>query len=318
MDRRAFMTIVGGSILAGPLAGEAQPAGPVRTIGIIAHVQPVSFEDGLRDLGWVEGKNLRFERRLSTDTQKLAQFAAELSKAPVDVIFAGNAASTRAAIEATRTIPIVSVSADPVGTGFVASLARPGANVTGLAIMHTELSAKRLEVLTQALPAARRAAFLVNPTNPSTSAVRRETESRARALGVTLLPFEASAPKRLAAVLASVAKAHPHALVVQGDPLFTVAQQQIVDAAARHRLPVMGEARGWVDAGGLISYGTDVGFLWRRAATYADRILKGAKPGDLPIEQPTKFELLINLKTAKALGLTIPQSMLLRADEIIQ
>jgi putative tryptophan/tyrosine transport system substrate-binding protein len=200
----------------------------------------------------------------------------------------------------------------------VSSLARPGANVTGLAIMHLELSGKRLEVLTQALPAARRVAFLVNPANPSTVAVRRETEARARALGLSLLTFDVSAPERVEAVLAAVMKAHPDALVVQGDPLFTVAQRKIIDAAAHRQLPAMGEARAWVEAGGFISYGTDVGLLWRRAATYVDRVLKGAKPGDLPVEQPTTFELAINLKTAQTFGMTIPSPVLLRADRVVQ
>jgi putative ABC transport system substrate-binding protein len=243
---------------------------------------------------------------------------AELIRIPVDVIFAGNAASTRAAMEATRAIPIITVSADPVSTGFVASLARPGANVTGLAIMHTELSGKRLEILTQALPTARRIALLVNPANPSTPAVRRETEARALAIGVKLLLFEVSAPERVAKVMAAVAKEHPDALVVQGDPLFTVTRPQLLEAAARHRLLAMWELRGFVEAGGLMSYGADPNELYRRAATYVDRILRGTNPGDLPVEQATKFELVINLKTAKALGLTIPQSLLQRADQVIE
>jgi putative ABC transport system substrate-binding protein len=306
-------------LLLGSLLGaEAQPAGPVRTVGSIAHTSSLPFEERLRELGWVEGKNVRFERRTSTDNNKLAQFAIELSRIPVDVIFAGNAASTRAAMEATQTIPIITVSADPVSTGFVASLARPGANVTGLAIMHTEVSAKRLEILTQVLPTARRVAFLVNPTNPSTPAIRRETEARARAMGVTLVPFEVSAAERVEKVMAAVAKARPDALVVQGDPLFHVTRQQLLEAAARHRLPVMWESRLWVEAGGLMSYGTDVGELWRRAATYVDRVLRGTKPADLPVEQATRFELAINLKTAKALGLTIPPSVLVRADKVIE
>jgi putative ABC transport system substrate-binding protein len=318
MDRRSFIGTLTGGLLAAPLAAEAQPAEPVRTIGTIAHGPARSFEDGLRDLGWVEGKNVRFERRMSTDNQKLSHFAAELVRIPVDVIFAGNAASTRAAMEATRAIPIITVSADPVSTGFVASLARPGANVTGLAIMHTELSGKRLEILTQALPTARRIALLVNPANPSTPAVRRETEARALAIGVKLLLFEVSAPERVAKVMAAVAKEHPDALVVQGDPLFTVTRPQLLEAAARHRLLAMWELRGFVEAGGLMSYGADPNELYRRAATYVDRILRGTNPGDLPVEQATKFELVINLKTAKALGLTIPQSLLQRADQVIE
>ena len=304
-------------VLASPLAAEGQPTGPVRTIGIVGHVRPASFEEGLRELGWVEGQNVKYERRIGTDNQQLARFAAELTRIPVDVIFAANAASTRAAMEATRTIPIITVSADPVGSGFVASLSRPGANVTGLAIMHTELSGKRLEMLTQVLPTARRVAFLVNPAIPSTVVVRRETEARAQAIGVKLLPFEVTAPGQVVAVMAAVTRAHPDALVVQGDPLFQLTQQQLLEATARSRLPAMWEQRGWAEAGGLMSYGVYVGELYRRAATYVDRVLKGTKPGDLPVEQAMKIELVINLKTAKALGLTIPPSLLGRADEVI-
>ena len=306
------------ALVAASLAAEAQPPEPMRTIGTIAHVRARSFEEGLRELGWVEGKNVRFERRMSTDNQKLSHFAAQLIRIPVDVIFAGNAASTRAAMEATRAIPIITVSADPVSTGFVTSLARPGANVTGLAIMHTELSSKRLEILTQVLPTARRIALLVNPANPSTPVVRRETEARALALGVKLLLFEASAPERVATVMAAVAKEHPDALVVQGDPVFFMSRQQLLEAAARHRLPAMWELRGFVEAGGLMSYGADLNELYRRAATYVDRILRGTKPDDLPVEQATKFELVVNLKAAKAFGLTIPPSVLARADHVVE
>ena len=221
-------------------------------------------------------------------------------------------------MEATRAIPIITVSADPVSTGFVTSLARPGANVTGLAIMHTELSSKRLEILTQVLPTARRIALLVNPANPATPVVRRETEARALALGVKLLLFEASAPERVATVMAAVAKEHPDALVVQGDPVFFMTRQQLLEAAARQRLPAMWELRGFVEAGGLMSYGADLNELYRRAATYVDRILRGTKPGELPVEQATKFELVVNLKAAKAFGLTIPPSVLARADHVVE
>jgi putative ABC transport system substrate-binding protein len=194
---------------------EAQPPGQVRTIGILNRAGASgAFEGALGELGWVEGKNARFERRESTDNEKLAQFAAELVRLPVDVIFAGNAASTRAAKEATGTVPIVTVSTDPVGTGFAASLARPGANVTGLAIMNTELSGKRLEMLAQALPTARRVALLANSTNPSMVLMRRETETQARAIGIKILPFDVSTTARVADVMTAVVKAHPDALLV--------------------------------------------------------------------------------------------------------
>ena len=307
------------AFLAVPLAAEAQ-SGTVRTIGLLG-VRPEAhraFEEGLRELGWVEGNTVRFERRVSADYRELSRLATELVRVPVDVIFAANAPSARAAMKATPTIPIVMVSGDPVSAGFVASLARPGANVTGLAIMHTELSGKRLELLTQAIPTARRIAVLANPTNPSTPAMLHETEVRAHALGVQLLRFEASTPAHLAGALAAAARARADALVALGDPMFSLNSERLVEAAAKHRLPAIWEWRWFVEAGGLMTYAPRLEDLHRRAATYVDRILKGAKPGELPVEQPTKFELVINLKTAKVLGLTIPQSLLLRADQVVE
>jgi putative tryptophan/tyrosine transport system substrate-binding protein len=306
-------------VLVPVFAGASQPVELVRTVGILSRPGASgAFETGLGALGWVEGKNVRFERRESTDPQQLAKLAADLTRLQVDIIFAGSAASTRAAMQATKTIPIVTVSADPVATGFVASLARPGGNVTGVAILNTELSGKRLEILTQALPSARRVAFLANPTNPSATVMRQETEIQARASGVQILHFEATAPARIASTMDAIAKVHPDALLVASDPLFFVAQQQMLAATMRHGLPAMFEFRGFVDAGGLLAYGADLGELYRRAATYADRILKGTKPGDLPVEQATKIELSINLKTAKTLGITIPSPVLLRADHVVQ
>lgn len=198
--------------------------------------------------------------------------------------------------------------------GVVSSLARPGTNVTGFAIT---AMGKRLELLVQALPTARRVALLLDPTNPNAAEYRRETEAVARAIGVSLLAFDVSVPERLENVIGSVAKARPDAFVVAGDPLFSDTCQRLVDVVARHRLPTMWETRGMVEAGGLMAYGADPAELYRRAATYADRILKGIKPADLPVEQPTKFALVINMKTAKSLRLTIAQPLLLRADQVI-
>jgi putative ABC transport system substrate-binding protein len=315
IDRRLMLVTVL-ALVAGSLAAEAQPAGPVRTIGIIGHTEAIFFEEGLRELGWVEGKNVRFERRTTTDSRKLAQFAAELVRMRVDVIFAGNAPATRATVEITRAIPIITVSADPVKAGVAASLARPGLNVTGFAI--TQPMGKRLEILVQALPAARRVAFLANPTNPNSPEYRRETEAVAHAIGVKLLTFEVSSPEGIEDVVGAVAKARPDALVAAGDPLFSVSRERLIEAAARHRLPTMWESRAFVEAGGLVSYGADPGELYRRAATYADRILKGTKPADLPIDRATKFVLAINVKTAHALNITIPPPVLLRADRVVQ
>ena len=304
------------ALVVSSLVAEAQQAGPVRTIGTLGHTKASSFEEGLRELGWVEGKNVRFERRLSTDPKELARFAAELARMPVDVIFAGNAPATRAAVEATRAIPIITVSADPVTTGVAASLARPGANVTGVA--YTQLTGKRLELLVQAVPTARRVAFLSNPTNPNTREFRREAQTVANALGIKLLGFEVSVPDKIGSVMAAVAKARPDAFLTASDSLFFMIHERLIEAVARHRLPAMWEFRGFVEAGGLMSYGALPGELYRRAATYADRILKGTKPADLPVEQATTFELAVNLKTAHALNITLPSAVLLRADYLVQ
>jgi putative ABC transport system substrate-binding protein len=303
-----------------PLAAGGQQIGGGRTIGLMgtsAGAQS-ALKDTLRQLGWIEGQTVRFEGRFSADYRELPRLAAELVRAGVDVIFARNAPSVRAAMSATQTIPIVMVSGDPVSAGFVASLARPGANVTGLAIMQTELSGKRLEILREALPAARRIAVLVNPTNPSAPAMLRETEARARALGLLAVRFEATTPDQLVAAVAEAARDRADALTVLGDPMFNRNSRRLVEAVAKHRLPAVWEWREIVVAGGLMAYAPRLQDLHRRAATYVDRILKGAKPSELPVEQPATFELVINLKVAKSLGLTLPPSLLLRADDVIE
>lgn len=314
--RRALFVAVG--LLAMPFAAGAQSAAAVRTVGLLGTSIVGALKEGLRELGWVEGSTVRFEARFSTDYRELPRLAAELVRARVDVIFASNAPATRAAMNATRTIPIVTVSGDPVGAGFVTSLARPGANVTGIAIMHTELSGKRLEILTQALPTARRIAVLSNPANPSTPEMLRETEARARALRILVLRFEATTPDQLAGAVAAAARDRADALAVLGDPLFNRESRRLLEAAAQHRLPAIWEWREIVEAGGFMAYGPRLAHLHHRAATYVDRLLKGTKPEELPVEQAATFELVINLKTAKALGLTLPRSFLLRADEVIQ
>ena len=320
MTRRRFLVITGTAALVVPPAARAQPAGRARTIGILASSasRVRTLEEGLRELGWVEGTTVKFERRFGVEYRDYLRLAKELVRIPVDVIFVGNAPAVRAAREATSTIPIVTVTGDPVSAGFVVSLARPGANVTGLAIMHTELSAKRLEILAQALPAARRIAVLANPNNPSTPAMLDATETSAGALGVRLLRFEAAAPEQAASALAAAARERADALAVLADPMFFSNRRRLVEAATQHRLPSMWEWREYVEAGGLLAYGPLLDDLYRRAATYVDKILKGAKPADLPVEQPRKFELVINMKTAKAFGLTIPQSLRARADQLIE
>ena len=320
VTRRTFLGTLTGGLLAAPLAAEGQQAGTIPTVGILTSRAERSrpLEEGLRELGWVEGKNVRFERRFTLDYQELPRFVRELLLVPVDVIFTLYGAGIEAAMDATRTIPIVGMTGDPVSAGYVTSLARPGGNVTGLTIQGRELSGKRLEILTQALPKARLMAVLANPQVPSTKAMLHETQARASALGVRLLHFEAAHPDRFSDVLAEVARKRPDALVVLSDPMFTRNGRRLVEVVARHRLPSMWEWRDFVDDGGLMSYGPRLDDLIRRAAVYVDKILKGAKPGDLPIEQPTKYELVINLKTAKALGLTIPPSLLQRADQVIE
>lgn len=226
MMRESLMLIVLLALVAASLVADTQSAGPVRTIGTLGHTKASSFEEGLRELGWVEGKNVRFERRLSTDPKELARFAAELTRMPVDVIFAGNAPATRAAVEATRAIPIITVSADPVTTGVASSLARPGANVTGVA--YTQLTGKRLELLVQAVPTARRVAFLSNPTNPNTREFRREAERVANALGIKLFGFEVSVPDKIESVMAAVAKARPDAFLTASDPVFFLIHQRLI------------------------------------------------------------------------------------------
>jgi putative ABC transport system substrate-binding protein len=320
VDRRLFLLTSLAGALAAPLAAVAQQAGTLRRIGILTSRRERSrpLEEGLRELGWVEGKTARFERRFTIDYQELSGLARELVRLPVDVIFTGYSPDVRAAMDATRTIPIIMVAGDPVSTGFISSLSRPGGNVTGLAIMTTELSGKRLEILTQAVPTARIIAVLANPGNPPTRATIHEIEARARALGVQLIRFEATDRERLVDVLAEAARKRPDALLVLPDPLFTLNSRRLVEAAAQHRLPAMWEWREFVEAGGLIAYAPRIDDLIRRAAVYVDKILKGAKAADLPVEQASSFELVINLKTAKALGLTIPPSVLARADQVIE
>ena len=251
---------------------------------------------------------------------RLADFAAELVQLKVDVIVAVVTQASLAAKKATTTIPIVMVGVgDPLGSGLVTNLARPGANITGTSSTTSDVVGKSLELLKDAIPKVSRVAVLWNPANPAFQAPQlRESEVSARMLAVQLQPLEARGPQELDRAFAAMTSARADALLVTPDPIFAIHQRRIIDLAAKSRLPTMFGQREFVDAGGLMSYGTNFRETYSRAATYVDKILKGAKPADLPIEQPTKFELIINLKTAKALGLTIPQSLLLRADQVIE
>jgi putative ABC transport system substrate-binding protein len=275
----------------------------------------------LRELGYVEGKNIVVEcRSAEGKPDRLAELAAELVGLKVNVIVAaGGELVARAAKQATQTIPIVMTNAaDPVETGLIVSLARPGSNVTGLATISPELGGKRLALLKEAFPKVERVAVLTNPANPEQRVRLKEIEVAAQALGIQLQILEVRQPSDFDVAFSAITRERAHALLPLGDPLIVSNRTRLVDFAAKNRLPAMYHRTEFVDAGGLMVYGPNYDDLFRRAATFVDKILKGAKPGDLPVEQPTKFELAINLKTAKALGLAIPPSLLARADKIIE
>jgi putative ABC transport system substrate-binding protein len=279
-----------------------------------------AFRQGLHDLGWVEGGNIRFEYRYADgQVDRLPELVAELINLKVDVIVTAVTPDALAAAKATKTIPIVmAATGDPVTTGLIASLARPGGNVTGLTQIQTDLSAKRLQLLKEIAPGISRIAALWNPQDAISSLARQEIESAARHLAVELHSLEVRSSDELTAAFASAADAHDDALMVLPSPIFVVNEQRIADFAVKHRLPSMFHLREFVQAGGLLAYGPDRADLFRRAATYVDKILKGANPSDLPVEQATKFQLFINLKTAAALGITVPRSLLALADEVIE
>ena len=309
-------------LLAAPLAASAQQSpGKSARIGLLGDVPSFldeAFRQGLRELGYVEGQNIAIEHRSPEwKYERLPGLAADLVRLKMDVIVAASPAATEAAKRATSTIPIVfTVSGDPVADGFVASLARPGGNITGLATIGPELVGKQLEILKSVAPKISRVAVLQNPN--SRRGVLRQAEGAARALGLQLLILEARTPSEIEAAFAAMTSQRADGLLVLRDAVFRAQRAQITALAAKNRLPAVYGLREEAEAGGLIAYGASVPQLYRRAATYVDKILKGAKPGDLPVEQPTQFELVINLKTAKTLGLTIPPSLLLRADQVIE
>ncbi len=328
MDRRDTVLALL-ALGAAPLAAEAQQAARVARIGYLSpnvaaspHLRD-AFLQGLRDLGYVESRNIVIDYRdADGKLERLPALAAELVALKVDLILAeGGTLGPRVAQRATRTIPIVFVAGDPVGSGLVTSLARPGGNVTGLSSFGAELVGKRLELLKQAVPGVDRVAVLRQPTalgEHTAKDMLKAADFAARALGVQPQFIEAEGPDEFARAFSDMTSARAGALTVLPSAMFLREHGRLVDLAAKNRLPAVYPQREFVDAGGLMSYGANQLDLFRRAATYVDKILKGAKPGDLPVEQPTKFELVINLKTAKALGLTIPQSVLAHADEVIQ
>jgi len=323
MERRTFLAWTVG-VIAAPLAAEAQPAAPgVHTVDVLTpnrddRAYPVLC-DTLRQLGYHEDRNLRLlVRSAERKHDRLPALATELVQARVDVIVAINTPGARAAIQATKQVPIViSIVGDPVGTGFVTNLARPGGNVTGISNMSGELASKRMSILKELVPGTKRIGVLFNPLDPVTVPQIRDTDRDAPLLGIEVRRFPVKVASHLPATFAQMLAWHADAaLWLSGQSIGF--QRGTVELAARHRLPVMVLQRGDVEAGGLVSYFTDHAELFRRTAMYVDVILRGAKPGDLPVEQPTKFELAINLKTAKALGLTIPPSLLARADQVIE
>lgn len=280
-----------------------------------------AFRQGLRDLGYVEDQSIRFELALYPPERPdlLPGIASELVSSKADVLLAVSTPQIRALMEATKTIPIVMIApGDPVGSGLVASLGRPGGNVTGLTILMEELAAKRLELLKEASPTISRVGVLGNAANPGSRKDVLRLQAAGRTLGITIHPAEVREPDEIVSAFTSMAAARDQGLIVVIDSLTFSHRRLIVDLAARNHLPTMSYVREFAQLGGLMSYGPSNMGLFRRAATYVDRILKGAKPAELPVEQPTKFELVINLKTAKALDITIPDSILLRADEVIR
>jgi len=330
MERRAFMAVVSGGLLTAPHAVGAQPTARVYRIGLLAGTPPTApptaesplweeFFQGLRDLGYVEGQNILIEGRwYGEQTERLPELAAELVRLKVDVIVAGAVPAPEAAQRATSTIPIViAYHPDPVGSGLVVSLARPGRNVTGLPLRSPDLVGKQLQLLKEAVPGVSRVAVLWNPGAAAGALVLREADAAARSMKVQLQVQEARAPSDFAGAFSAMRRARAGGLIAFGGSLFFTERTRIVTLAAQSRLPAIHIAREYAEAGGLMTYGPSFRESLRRAATYVDRILKGAKPADLPVEQPTTFALVINLKTAKALGLTIPPSLLGRADEVI-
>jgi putative ABC transport system substrate-binding protein len=319
------------SLLMAPLAVEAQPVGQVRRIGFLAlgsraviSTSPrfEAFTQALRELGWVEGQNLVVEPRYAEGrAEHLPDLAADLVNLQVEVmVVAGGAPAVRAAQHATRTIPIVGViMGDPVGEGLVAGLAQPGGNITGISGAPREIAGKRLELFKEAVPAVTRVAVLANPANPSTTRQLQETQVAAQALGLHLHLVEVQSPDEFQSAFVAMTSAGDSALFVLTDASMLERHvSDIVALALKHRLPAMYSWRIYPDAGGLMSYNTSLTDAYRRGATYVDKILKGAKPADLPVEQPMTFELVINLKTAQALGITIPPTLLFLADEVIR
>jgi putative tryptophan/tyrosine transport system substrate-binding protein len=328
-QRRKLLAALGLCALAAPLRAFAQQQGKVWRVGFLSlQRRPDSFDSvanggfslGMRELGYVEGKNLALERRFADGkVERLPGLATELVKMKVDVIVTVGPQTASAAQKATTTIPIVmAIVNDPVGSGFVKSLAHPGGNITGLSNITGETGPKHLEMLIGMVPKLSRVAVLVNPTNSGHTTALKNVQAAAQRINVKIMPMEARSPQEIENAFSTMARQNTGAVIVLNDSVFVQQRRQIAELARKHRLPSISANREYAEAGCLLSYGYNPADLLRHAATYVDKILKGAKPRDLPVEQPTKFELFINGKTAKALGLTIPQSLLISADKVIE
>jgi putative tryptophan/tyrosine transport system substrate-binding protein len=326
LRRRQFITLLGGAAAAWPLAARGQQPGKLPTIGYLGAAAPsaesqrvAAFVQGLRELGWMEGRNVALEYRYGEGrNERFAEIAAELVRLKVDVIVTYGTVPVVALKQATSVMPIVfAVAGDPLGSKLIASLARPSGNVTGLSLQKTDLADKRLELLREVVPGFRRLALMANVGNPAPVLEMREVEATARKLGNEVTTFEIRGAADIAPVFDAL-KGRADALYVCGDPLVDTNRVRIITLALVLRLPTMSDFPEFVEAGGLMSYGPNFPDLFRRAAGYVDKILRGAKPGDIPVEQPTKFELAINLITAKALGLDVSPTLLARTDKVIE
>ena len=330
LRRRQFITLLSGAAAAWPLAARAQQtASTVRRIGLLlpgntrttaVRGQLEAFRKGLKEYGWVEGQNIIVEYSFAEGREDaLPAIAAELARLRLDVIVAESTPAIQAAKTVTQTVPIVmATSSDPIGTGLVANLNRPGGNITGLSLQAADLSGKRLQLLTEIVPRLARVAVLSNPLNPSIVRIVEQTKAAAQSLGVEIHVAEVQAPDKFGSAFVAITSAHAGALIVLPDPLLYGQHPRTVTFAAASHLPTLFPEKEVAEAGGLIAYGPSIPASFRRAAAYVDKILRGAKPGDLPVEQPTTFELVVNLQTARAIGVTIPTSILLRADEVIE
>jgi putative ABC transport system substrate-binding protein len=327
ISRRAFIGAVAGALAAAAAAASAQPARKLARIGYLSgglldleRSWIASLQQGLRELGYVEGENVVIELRGAVGhADRLPGLAEGLIRSKVDVLVTAGDAATVVAKKATGVVSIVMVTvADPVGIGLIASLGHPGGNITGLTDLHADLVAKRLEILKDLVPSASEIAVLLNPTNPAHALQLTGLQAAGRAVSVTVLPREVAEPGGIDRAFAVLKRERPAGLIVLGDRMFGANRKRIVELSIVNRLPTVFTHRWWVESGGLVSYGANFNDLYRRVATYVDKILKGVKPADLPVEQPTRLELVINLKTARTLGLSVTPSLLARADEVIQ